>query len=74
MTRQDTLTFFPNSDEEQLCILHKDDDFVCEEDITGRIQIEGSPAVEVTDPHSVTVTIQDDDGKNFIFYMNQLPI
>ena len=65
-TRQDTFTFPANSTQELLCIPHEDDESICEEEITGTIELDRNGAVQVSDPHSATVTIQDDDSKPFI--------
>lgn len=64
--REDGFTFPANSSREQLCIEHDDDNSSCEKKITGYIKLAMNSAVMVTDPHTATVIIQDNDGMTIV--------
>ena len=65
-TRVGGLTFPANSGAERLCITHSDDIITCEDEISGFIQLSGNTVVTVVDPHTASVTIQDNDCMSLI--------
>ena len=61
--RSDILQFPANSDRSQVCFNHEDDSTPCEANINGTIRLNDNSQVEIIEPSSAIVTIQDDDCK-----------
>lgn len=61
--RTDQLYFSSSSDRTPLCISHQDDTTPCEPSITGTITLTGSSSVDIGQPSSAQVIIDDDDCK-----------
>lgn len=59
--RTDQLFFSRDSNTAQLCISHEDDTIPCEPNVTGTVRLTGSSSVDIGQPNSAIVTIQDDD-------------
>lgn len=59
--RTDQLFFSRVSNTAQFCILHKDNTIPCEPNVTGAVHLTGSSSVDIGQPSSAIVTIQDDD-------------
>ena len=61
--RSDIFRFPANTTRSQACFNHEDDDIPCEASINGTITLDDNNQVEVVEPSSAIVTIQDDDCK-----------
>ena len=62
-TRSDFLTFPANSATAQLCFRHMNDTVPCESSINGTVRLNDNSGVEIVEPSSALVIIQDDDRK-----------
>lgn len=60
-TRSDFLYFSASSRTVQLCFPHTDDSIPCEDDIIGTLRLLNNSGVNLGNPSSAAVTIQDDD-------------
>lgn len=59
--RTDQLFFSRDSNTAQFCIHHEDNTIPCEPNVTGAVHLTGSSSVDIGQPSSAIVTIQDDD-------------
>lgn len=71
--RSDVVVFPANTDRGQVCFNHDDDSIPCEASINGTITLDSNNQVEIVEPSSAIVTVQDDDCKA-IFLCNSITI